>query len=105
VRILLDECLPVRLAGLLAGHDVRTVSMIGWSGVKNGELLRRAAQEFDVFMTIDQRLARDASDISGLSIITLRAPSSRLDVLQALVPAILAALDDLTPGERLRIEA
>ena len=28
----------------------------GWAGVRNGELLRRAATEFDVFVTVDQNL-------------------------------------------------
>jgi hypothetical protein len=29
---------------------------IGWSGVKNGELLRRAAGVCDVFVTLDRSL-------------------------------------------------
>ena len=36
------------------GHDVRTVTEMGWSGIKKGPLLRRAGQEFDVFLTVDQ---------------------------------------------------
>ena len=40
MRILLDECLPVRLAQEFAADDVRTVKAMGWSGKKNGELLR-----------------------------------------------------------------
>jgi hypothetical protein len=40
------------------GHDVRTVQQQGWAGLKNGELLRRAAVEaFEVFLTADQNLS------------------------------------------------
>ena len=51
--MLLDECVPRRLRRELPGHDIRTVSEMGWSGIKNGPLLHRAAQEFDVFLTVD----------------------------------------------------
>jgi len=57
VRVLLDEQLPRRLARELTGHQVRTVHQQGWAGLKNGELLRRAAREgFEVFVTADQNL-------------------------------------------------
>ncbi len=41
----------------LPGHDVVTVRFAGWSGLKNGNLLR-AAQErgIEVFVTADQSL-------------------------------------------------
>ncbi|MCL5044064.1 MAG: hypothetical protein M1336_02105 [Deltaproteobacteria bacterium] len=41
--MLLDEQLPRHLARELTRHDVRTVQQQGWAGLKNGELLRRAA--------------------------------------------------------------
>jgi hypothetical protein len=52
--VLLDECVPRKLRRELTGHDVRTVTEMGWSGIKNGPLLRRAAQDFDIFLTVDQ---------------------------------------------------
>jgi hypothetical protein len=52
---LLDEQLPRRVARELTGHDVRTVQPQGWAGLRNGELLRRAANEgFEVLLTSDQ---------------------------------------------------
>jgi predicted nuclease of predicted toxin-antitoxin system len=57
VRVLLDEQLPRRLARELVGHDVSTVRQQGWAGVKNGELLRRAADRgFEVLLTADRSL-------------------------------------------------
>jgi len=58
VRVLLDEQLPRQLARELTGHDVRTVQQQGWAGLRNGELLRRAAEDgFEVFVTADQNIA------------------------------------------------
>lgn len=56
MRILLDESLPRDLARDLTGHEVRTVRQAGWTGLGNGELLRRAADQFDVLVTGDRSL-------------------------------------------------
>lgn len=56
MRILIDESLPRGLKGLLEGLDVVTVPEQGWRSMKNGELLRRASGQFDVFVTADQNL-------------------------------------------------
>jgi predicted nuclease of predicted toxin-antitoxin system len=56
MRVLLDECVPRALRRELPGHNVKTVAEAGWAGVKNGELLQLAANEFDVFLTIDRNL-------------------------------------------------
>lgn len=47
MRVLLDENVPVDLALELGGHEVATVIGLGWEGIKNGELLRRAGGRFD----------------------------------------------------------
>ena len=39
MKVILDECLPKRLISELPGYEVVTVPMVGWAGVKNGELL------------------------------------------------------------------
>ena len=46
-KVLLDENLPHALESELAGCEVWTVRRAGWAGVKNGELLRRANDDFD----------------------------------------------------------
>jgi predicted nuclease of predicted toxin-antitoxin system len=56
MRILLDESLPIELRDELSGHSVSSVQEMGWSSLKNGELLLRAAAQFDVFLTADQNL-------------------------------------------------
>ncbi len=54
MKILLDECVPSQLEELLSGHECVTVQGRGWTGIKNGELLRLATVEFDLFLTADQ---------------------------------------------------
>ena len=48
MRILLDENIPIDFAAELRGHEVSTVVGLGWSGVLNGELMRRARECCDV---------------------------------------------------------
>jgi hypothetical protein len=59
-----------------------------------------AAADFDVFITVDRNLAKQ-HDISqyNLSVVVLVAPSNRIADLQPLIPALLAKLNGLKPGE------
>jgi hypothetical protein len=54
MKVLLDECVPRKLKREITNHEVVTVTEQGWSGIVNGELLKLAATEFDVFLTVDQ---------------------------------------------------
>jgi hypothetical protein len=65
--------------------------------------LRRAAGQFDVLLTIDQRLESQQQLPPGLAVITLQARSNRIEALRPLVPDILQALDNLIPGQRIRV--
>ncbi len=105
MRILLDECVPRRLRRELPGHDVRTVPEMGWSGKKNGELLKlMAAQGFDVFVTVDQNLRFQQNlQAAGVAVVVLVAASNRLAALLPLMPAVRAALGSLSPGAVLDI--
>jgi hypothetical protein len=67
MRVLLDECVPRALRNDLPGHEVKTVAELGWAGVKNGELLRRAAAAFDLLITVDRNLEYQQS-FEGLSL-------------------------------------
>ena len=100
MRVLLDEQLPLDLAPLLSGHDVRTVGQQGWSGIKNGELLRRAGLEFQAFVTMDRNLEFQQNiPALALGVLLVRAPSNRMIHLQPLVPAILQELQQIAPGK------
>jgi hypothetical protein len=106
VRVLLDENIPVDLAALLTGHDVQTVSGLGWQGLKNGELLERAGGRFDAFITMDRNIKQQqALAHRSFGVVLLRAPSNRITHLQPLVPALLDAFRGLAPGQIVRVGA
>ena len=106
MRILLDEQLPRQLAPYLKGHDVRTVQQQGWAGLKNGALLRQAAVAgFEVLITSDQNIEFQQNlKASELFVVVLVALTNKLEDLLPLVPSVLGALLDSTPGRLVRID-
>jgi hypothetical protein len=93
VNVLLDECVPARLARLLTDHSVTSVPRRGWAGIKNGELLRLAEKEYDAFVTVDRKLTVQ-QDLTAfdIAVILIRSPSNRLEDIRPLVPEILGAI-------------
>lgn len=93
MNILLDECVPARLARELAPHSVTTVQRRGWAGIKNGDLLALAQNEFDVLITVDRRIS-EGQELTNFAIalVLLRAPTNRLEHLRPLVGRILETL-------------
>ncbi len=106
MRILLDESLPRKLALELSGHEVQTVQKQGWAGLKNGELLRRASEEFDVLVTGDQNLEYQ-QNLARLSIaiVVLVAENNRIETLRPLVPNMLSVIASIRPGQLVRVNA
>ena len=107
MRILLDEQLPRQLAPYLVGHDARTVQQESWAGFKNGALLTQAeAAGFSVFLTGDQSLEFQ-QNISKrhLGVVVLHAASNALEDLLPLIPAVLAAIVAVEPGQVVHVEA
>jgi hypothetical protein len=94
VRVLLDECVDWRLARDIVGHDVKSARQMGWTTLKNGELLALAAAHFDVFVTVDRNLSFQQNLTSlPLAVIVLEAKTNRLADLKPLLPQLLAAID------------
>jgi hypothetical protein len=108
MRLLLDECVPARLRRALPSHQVSTVGLEGWSGVKNGKLLALAAARFDALVTVDKNLPyqQDTSSLA-LAVVVLDAVSNELPYLLPLVPALETTIGSLKPGSYvlLRTEA
>jgi hypothetical protein len=104
VRILLDECLPVRLGRDLVGHEVRSVSEMGWAGEQNGALLAVAEREFDVFLTVDRNLSFQ-QDIGRfkIAVIVMAARSNRHRDLLPLVEEVLAVCRYTVPGQVVKV--
>ncbi len=101
--MLLDECLPRKLANHLTGYKVTTVPRAGWAGLTNGALMARIGGSFDVFITVDQNLpAQQNLTTAPFGVIVIRARSNALGALLPLVPGLLAALDRVA-GSRFEI--
>ena len=89
MKILLDECIDRRLAKEIGGHEVVTVPQAGWAGIQNGELLRLAHAQFDVFVTVDRNLSfQQHLPQFTIAVIVLQAPTNRLKDLRPLIPQL-----------------
>src|SRR5689334_7292575 len=104
MRVLLDESLPEELRSEIKGHDVHVVREFGWSGLKNGELLRRSAGRVDVFISADQNLEHQ-QNLRNLpvAVIVLIAKTNRIQDLRPLIPRLLEQLSKLAPRTLVRI--
>ena len=106
MRILLDESLPIELRDELPQHAVRSVREMGWSALKNGELLGRATNQFDEFVTADQnRQYQQNLKILPIAVAVLVARSNRIQSLKPLLPDLLSALTSLEPRTLFRVGA
>ena len=100
MRILLDENLDWRLQRDLPGHNVASVPLIGWAGLKNGLLLARANEHYDVLITMDASLPKQQNLAKlQIAVIGLKARSNRLADTRPLMPKVLAALPQVRPGQ------
>lgn len=99
MKLLLDECVDQRLRTQIAGHDVFTVGYMGWASVKNGELLRRAADaNFAALVTTDRGIRHQHNAATlPLAVVCLHAPSNDFEDVLLLVPRLIEGLIGLTP--------
>ncbi|HEX6745988.1 MAG TPA: DUF5615 family PIN-like protein [Longimicrobium sp.] len=104
-QVLLDEMLPRLLARELPGHDVTTVAQRGWTGVLNGELLRRAeAAGIEVFVTADRKMEYQQR-LAGRSfgVVVIVAGGTKLEDLRPLAEPLNETITHVLPGEILHV--
>jgi len=104
VKVLLDDMLPAAVAGLLPDHAVATVKAAGYTGLLNGELMRRAAVDgYDVLVTADRNLpAQQDIPASGIAVILVRG--SRMADIEPQAARIRAAVAGVRSGTVTRVE-
>jgi hypothetical protein len=92
---------PRRLKRHLPEHDTSTVQEMGWSGTKNGALLKLAELLFEGFITLDRNLQyqQNLASRTIAIVVVLRAKSNRMDDLEPLIPGLKQALETIQPGE------
>lgn len=104
MRILLDSCVPRRLADELAEHEIRTTHTMGWSDFDDQPLLEAMSSRFGALITVDSNLRHQQRlDHRPFGVVVLRARSNRLADLRPLVPKLKAALESLEPGSVIEI--
>lgn len=68
MKILLDHNVPTGLRHEFPDEmTVETASFRGWSGLENGDLLRRAADEYGVLVTLDTGIPEEQG-LEGIEI-------------------------------------
>jgi len=102
MRILLDECVPWPMHKLLMGHFCSTVQDQGWGGIKNGDLLLLAEQDFDLFITSDQNI-RYQQNLIGRRIAILELSTNDVRRIQAARTLVKGAIDKIHPAEFLQL--
>ncbi|HVX87093.1 MAG TPA: DUF5615 family PIN-like protein [Phycisphaerae bacterium] len=105
MKLLLDEHFSHRLRRYFSGHDVFTVSYMGWRGTQNGALLAKAAAAgFDAVITMDAGIQYQ-QNLAALpcSVIVIQAESNAVEHVQPLIRAILQVLSDLRPQTIVRV--
>ena len=79
---------------------------MGWTAIKNGELLALASESFDVFITVDRNLSFQQNIASlSIAVIVLQARSNRLADLKVLIPDLLTAIHSAQRGRVLVVGA
>ena len=100
MRILIDECLNWRICRALSGHYCVSVQKMGWAGLTNGELLREAERDFDVFITGDRNLSyQQKVSTFDIAVVILHAASTQLHHTIPLMPKVLELLPKIKPAE------
>src|SRR5207248_11784732 len=106
MRVLLDECVSEGLRNYLAGHECQTARYAGFAGLENGQLLTTAeAAKVDVLLTVDRGVEYQQNlGHRKIAVIIFCGRSVLLEDLAPLMPACLANLASIQPGQVVRIE-
>jgi hypothetical protein len=75
----------------------------GWSGIRNSELLKRAALQFDLFITSDQNI-RYQQNLAAREIAVLELSTNDLRRVQAAGEMIEEAVDKIRESEFRRLD-
>jgi hypothetical protein len=98
VRILFDQGTPAPLKEHLPGHSVTTAYELGWSTLRNGELLARAEEQFDVLVTTDRNL-QFQQNLAQRKLAVVVLPTTSWPRLRTVAARIAAFVVTVPPGE------
>lgn len=96
MKLLLDENVPRKLTNDLRDYDVSTVPDMGWSGIKNGELLKKIeVEKFDCFITCDKNMEfqQDFKNYP-IPVIVIKTKRVTYPNIKIIIPEILELLEE-----------
>lgn len=95
---------PSRRQSGLSRHAVKPVSEAGLCGTKDGPLLPRAEQSFDIFITIDRKLQQQLNlSKFKLGFISARVPANGIRSYQPIFAKLLEAAGSIKAGQTLHV--
>lgn len=101
MKILVDECLPIKVKDILSEFEVSTVRDLKWMGIKNGILINLAFENgFDVFITVDKNLNFQQNiETKDIGLLILDIQKNMIDHIIPLKEMITTAVNKIRPGE------
>lgn len=98
MKIVFDQGVPVPLRSRLLGHEIATAYELGWSALKNGDLISSVQKDgYDLLLTTDRNLKYQQNLVGRrMSIVVLQSTS--WPRIQKHVDAISVALSRATIG-------
>jgi hypothetical protein len=101
MKILLDECISVKLKAHLKEFDVSTVAELNWHGIKNGQLLKKAVEsKFDILITIDKNLSYQQNiKNNDIIIVVFNVNNSSVFALQKKIPVFISKIYSFEKGK------
>jgi hypothetical protein len=105
MRILLDECFPKPLKREFADLDLKSAREIGWSGTKNGALLKLMSDlGFTILLTSDRNIKYEQNlQQAGIAVIVMVARTNRVLDLLPLIPKLRKASFTIQPGKLIEV--
>ncbi|MCX7151733.1 MAG: hypothetical protein NT115_04195 [Proteobacteria bacterium] len=99
MRVLFDQGTPAPLRHLLLRHTVSTAYELGWSTLKNGELLAAAeGQAFEILVTTDTSL-KYQQNLASRRIAILVLSTTSWPRIKAAAETVAMAVDAAAPGQ------
>lgn len=107
MKILLDECVTKKLKRHLDGFDIKTVVEMGWSGYRNGTLLKAAVdEEFDLVLSIDKNMVYQQNITKyDIAVVVFDTQRSKVDILLKFLSEFKARVGEFPKGQVTLLEA
>lgn len=101
MKLLLDENIPKKLKTDFYEFDVFSVQEMGWSGVKNGDLLNlMLLNSFEILITADKNLQHQQNfQKYPIPVIVLSPQRFTYEYFSLLIPKVKEVLNNRLPPE------